>query len=214
MSNAERSRKWREENPERYKEYHKQYRLNHKDKVAETVQRWKEANPDKVAQYNHVTYLNHKDKVNNASKEWREANREATQESHRNWNHRNKETLKVGQQRLRTTRRLVLDRIKIQIGCCNPSCGWGKPFESCDLDFHHVNQADKCKSVSGMVGGSIAKLAKEIRKCTVLCAVCHRRVTYGELTGVFAVCQVDDLLFCTRPRTSSTLNDCGHFVSG
>lgn len=49
------------------------------------------------------------------------------------------------------------------------------------LDFHHCNGEDKLREVAYMYKyGSINSLKKEIRKCKVLCANCHRDLHYQE----------------------------------
>ncbi len=49
------------------------------------------------------------------------------------------------------------------------------------LDFHHVNN-DKDGNISRMVidGYSLDRIQKEIDKCIVVCANCHRIVHYNE----------------------------------
>jgi hypothetical protein len=42
------------------------------------------------------------------------------------------------------------------------------------LDFHHLDPAEKEIEVSCMGSFSIENLMKEIKKCIVLCANCHR----------------------------------------
>ncbi|QQR82198.1 hypothetical protein IPJ70_02855 [Candidatus Campbellbacteria bacterium] len=58
-------------------------------------------------------------------------------------------------------------------------CGEQDPIV---LDFDHKNRAEKFKSVSKMLSGhySWESVLKEIKKCTVRCANCHRRKTYKE----------------------------------
>jgi len=48
------------------------------------------------------------------------------------------------------------------------------------LDFHHVNSKDKEFAVSKMVGdgASLEKIVKEIKKCKILCANCHRKLHF------------------------------------
>lgn len=50
------------------------------------------------------------------------------------------------------------------------------------LEFHHRDKAKKTATVSSGVrkGWSIRKLQKEIDKCDVLCANCHRKHHYME----------------------------------
>lgn len=48
------------------------------------------------------------------------------------------------------------------------------------LDFDHKNPDDKFKSISKMLSGhySWKSILKEIQKCEIRCANCHRRKTY------------------------------------
>jgi hypothetical protein len=49
------------------------------------------------------------------------------------------------------------------------------------LDFHHLDPGEKDVAVADFVsrGASSAKIKKEIEKCVVLCANCHRIEHYG-----------------------------------
>jgi len=49
------------------------------------------------------------------------------------------------------------------------------------LDFHHIDPAEKEYEVSRLVGNKMfTKAYKEIKKCAVLCANCHRKHHYEE----------------------------------
>ena len=53
-------------------------------------------------------------------------------------------------------------------------CGMDHPAV---LDFHHKNAKEKDRSIAqgvGTFGWSIGRIQKEISKCVVLCANCHR----------------------------------------
>jgi hypothetical protein len=59
-------------------------------------------------------------------------------------------------------------------GCviCNES-------EPCTLDFHHINKDEKSFTISHRVRDNnltTETLAKEIAKCVILCANCHRKL--------------------------------------
>lgn len=59
-------------------------------------------------------------------------------------------------------------------GACQ-HCG-GK-FPSCVYDFHHLDGADKFGDPSSLTSnGSLAVIAREVAKCALLCANCHRIV--------------------------------------
>jgi len=53
------------------------------------------------------------------------------------------------------------------------------------LDFHHTNPLEKDNDVASMIHGnhSIAALKREIAKCVVLCANCHRKLHHEEKHG-------------------------------
>ncbi len=51
-------------------------------------------------------------------------------------------------------------------------CGESDPVV---LDFHHRDPNTKKRSLAGMRSRSIEMIQKEIDKCDILCANCHRR---------------------------------------
>lgn len=62
----------------------------------------------------------------------------------------------------------------------NPCSSCGCEDIRC-LDFHHTNKAEKSNNVSTLVtAGCINVLKKEVSKCVVLCANCHRIITHEE----------------------------------
>jgi hypothetical protein len=54
-------------------------------------------------------------------------------------------------------------------------------YETCYhvLDFHHTNNKEKCVSRLVHEGASIENIIKEIIKCIVVCANCHRKIHAG-----------------------------------
>lgn len=58
-------------------------------------------------------------------------------------------------------------------------CGENDPIV---LDFDHTEPKKKYKSISKMLSGhwSWLSITKEIAKCEIRCANCHRRKTYKE----------------------------------
>lgn len=50
------------------------------------------------------------------------------------------------------------------------------------LDFHHINPADKDRTISELIQMKNEKrLMAEIKKCVVLCANCHRKLHAGKI---------------------------------
>lgn len=70
----------------------------------------------------------------------------------------------------------LLYRYKKFCGCC--FCDEKEPVS---LDLHHKNPKEKDINVSDAVCYSIKTLKKEIRKCIVICANCHRKLHAGLL---------------------------------
>lgn len=63
-----------------------------------------------------------------------------------------------------------------QQGCCK--CGEKRGYV---LDFHHINPNQKDNTIAHMIkSSSLENLKKEIEKCALLCANCHREFHYLE----------------------------------
>jgi hypothetical protein len=58
---------------------------------------------------------------------------------------------------------------------CLDCAGW---FEPCQMDFDHRDESTKYKSVSALWGFKLKTIIKEIKKCDLVCANCHRLRTY------------------------------------
>lgn len=55
-------------------------------------------------------------------------------------------------------------------------CGYNQTEHPEAFDFHHTDPDDKGKNIAGMITNntSFTKVAEELDKCILLCAVCHR----------------------------------------
>ena len=73
--------------------------------------------------------------------------------------------------------RLLIDDIKDKSSC--QQCEESHPAA---LDFHHRDMAEKDMEVSRLSnsGWSKERILKEIQKCDILCANCHRKLHYRE----------------------------------
>ena len=58
----------------------------------------------------------------------------------------------------------------------NPCTDCGRSFDPVAMDFDHLDGSTKLMAVSYMVykGHSLESILKEIEKCELVCAVCHR----------------------------------------
>jgi len=87
----------------------------------------------------------------------------------------------------------IVCAVKLFYGCQNPACPCTHTLPSYCLDCHHVSGPKKFNLGSGGKNKSLLTLASEMRKCTVLCAVCHRMEKWGELDcATFKKCNVTD----------------------
>lgn len=68
-----------------------------------------------------------------------------------------------------------LNQIKENVGCA--LCGYSNC--SAALEFHHTDPDTKAETVGKLVGGCAwEKVLKELRKCVIVCANCHREIEY------------------------------------
>lgn len=70
-----------------------------------------------------------------------------------------------------------LKAIKELGGKCN-DCGYEKCIAA--LDFHHIDPLSKDDTIKDISSGSWKRIEKEIKKCILLCANCHRTRHWNE----------------------------------
>lgn len=89
--------------------------------------------------------------------------------------YKNRDALYRAQKRHRIKVRAILLEFLSSKACIE--CGENDPRT---LDFDHKNRDNKFKSISQMLSGhySWESVKKEIDKCEIRCANCHRRRTY------------------------------------
>jgi hypothetical protein len=96
----------------------------------------------------------------------------------RNYYLANKEKVLVAVKKQRATEKNRWDTFKRTLKCTK--CEQNHPAA---LDFHHVDPSEKENLVSKLVSnGCFAAAMKEVQKCIVLCANCHRIHHYEENT--------------------------------
>ena len=164
--------KWRAENPNYSRDWHKKHPGYNRKQVKE----WRADNIDKARESGRV----------------RQRKFRSTKKG--------KAVDKVLSKKYRDKRREQLDAIKLAHGCRNPNCKWSGDYEACCLDFHHVDPASKVFNI-GSAGRSMSKVFDEICKCTVLCAMCHRMVTWSDLdASAFEVCLREEVVGVVEKR--------------
>ena len=107
-----------------------------------------------------------------ATQEWRDKNKDKVLASSRKWFAANKEKQR---DYVKARGKVIQDwfrEYKKNLSCIR--CGENHP--SC-LDFHHIDPSQKEVEVPVLVsrGRSIENILKEIAKCEILCANCHRK---------------------------------------
>jgi len=82
------------------------------------------------------------------------------------------------QNKARQKRNIEYMREYISARSCE-ECGDNDPRV---LEFHHIDPSTKLKNVSAMWhrSDSIESIMKEVEKCQLLCASCHRKATYAQ----------------------------------
>lgn len=73
-------------------------------------------------------------------------------------------------QEKREKRRQYIDQLKSESACS--VCG-GR-FESCQMDFHHLDPSEKVANIAQMISYKDERMLAEISKCVIMCALCHR----------------------------------------
>ena len=80
----------------------------------------------------------------------------------------------------KSSNRAYIDEYKVQQGC--QRCGYSA--SPIGLDLHHRNPSEKDLKISKANSYSRERLIRELEKCDVLCAICHRLV-HDELSYAY-----------------------------
>jgi hypothetical protein len=73
----------------------------------------------------------------------------------------------------------IIKMYKEEVGCMNQKCFWKGPYKSEMLDFHHLDPEEKSFGLSSCKC-HITRFHDELKKCTLLCANCHRDSSLSE----------------------------------
>lgn len=93
---------------------------------------------------------------------------------------KNTEYYFIKNKKRKSSLRETMNEFKLKHGCSR--CGFNE--HPAALDFHH--RSDKEFNISAMAnrGASLKRIVKELEKCDILCANCHRTLTYSKEEGV------------------------------
>jgi hypothetical protein len=117
-------------------------------------------NKEKIKAQIKARYLLKKEELLQYQKDYRKANRPKIQK-------RNK--LKV-----QARREEAIKQLGGQCSSCRQS------YPSCVYDFHHINPNEKEFTIGEHMGVAESRFYKEVGKCVLLCANCHRLEHYKE----------------------------------
>ena len=138
------------------KEYYQIYYRNNPEKMKEIQARYRKNHPDKIKEQN---------------KKWRENNPGRKKELGDRWRKNNCEKIREYQKKRYEQRRKWIRNYKLSKGC--KICGYNKCATA--LDFHHETGKEFDISVVYFYK-NLDEVKKEIEKCIVLCANCHREL--------------------------------------
>ena len=145
-------------------EYDRQRYLANQEKKKAQVKAYREANPEKV----HASQVAWRERP-----ESRELIKELNKQRYHKWGER-------------------IDGIALHYGCQNPGCpSRSHGYVPQELDFHHLQKKEFQIAALGKQFGK--RIAKEINKCVILCANCHRRHHAGLIAvDESMLCHVDE----------------------
>lgn len=135
----------------------KEYYIKNREKLLKYGSQWQKDNPEKIREY---------------VKKWKKNNPEKVREQRRQHRKRYREREnKLRKLRLKKIHEWI-NNYKLSKGCA--ICGYNKCAEA--LDFHHTG--DKDIGIARLINKdkSIEKIKKEIDKCVIRCANCHREL--------------------------------------
>lgn len=94
-------KRWKDSNPERYKEYCKKQREKHSDKRKELWHEWHEQNKDNYNAVRRQRHAENREEVNEKRRQWREENKEKLREQDRAYKEKNRDAINARRRELR-----------------------------------------------------------------------------------------------------------------
>ena len=167
-------------NKEQQKEYSKKYYNENRKKIIKYQKEYRRKNPEKRKEH----YIKNKEKANKQSKEYyiknKIKNREKKKEYDKKYRENNKEEIKEyyfnNKERIKKrAKKFKKWCVEYKGGKCQ-MCGYDNCLAA--LEFHHIGE--KSFDISRAVSKEKEVLEKELDKCILLCANCHRIIHHEE----------------------------------
>lgn len=149
---------------------HKEWVNKNKDKLNARAR--ENRKKDYMIEYNKNYRAKNREKLIAEGKKYYRDNREAALERARNWRESHKEERRVLAANIRKRNTTWINEYKKDKTCSRCT----ENYPQC-LEFHHPND-DKEFHISKRCGYSIERIKREIAKCVLLCANCHRKEHY------------------------------------
>ena len=134
-------------------------------------------NQDEAKVYYKEYYKKNKNKIKVYQKKYSKKNKEKIIIRRKKWAKANKDVIYANVRKRKNKNYKLIRKIKLDSGC--EICGYNKHHVA--LDFDHLDRKTKITSVGQMVNFSWKRIQKEINKCRILCANCHRIETYKQI---------------------------------
>ncbi len=184
----EANRKWKTENPEKIRKAackrkaknrekilrkHKEYNDAHKKEAKQ----YREQNEEKIREKHHEYYLKNREKYLAKSKEQRLKDPEGRRQYQQEYSEKHGERKRLYSMRKRRER-----SIKVFQYAGGKCIKCGLVDDPVVFDFHHLDPATKEFNISRATCGNYSwdRLVKEISKCILVCANCHRKIGNAE----------------------------------
>ena len=176
-------KRYRLKNKEKIKKRMEKYRFEHKEEEKEHNKRYYQNNKEKITEYFKRYRQNHREQLNEKGRQDYINNREKRLKQIRIYQKNNSGKCKVWTKKHYDKRRQFIDNYKLSKRCS--ICGYNKCAAA--LEFHHINR-NKEFTIAHLVEYKLEIIKKEMGKCIILCANCHRELHKKEKEGEKYAC--------------------------
>ncbi len=160
-------------NQEQKREYERNWRKAHPEQVKAATQKWREENKSRVNATKRAWYAKNKDKINVSATERRKfpENQEKAKKYRENYIPSEAMKKRWTEKSRKHARRRKAKAVELLGGACTVC---GLVDDPAVYDFHHRDPAEKAVSIAQ--AKSWAAIERELPKCDLVCANCHRKI--------------------------------------